>query len=101
MPVANFVQYYFCDYRDLPLDYICDYREYPLTHPPRRSLRADLVETEGTTMELANHTAEITFDDTAGVYEAWLVDADGNREWIGAYDSREEASAAIAKAGAR
>lgn len=40
------------------------------------------------------HT-EITWDDSAAVFEAWLVAADGAREWLGCADTRAAAQALI------
>jgi hypothetical protein len=38
---------------------------------------------------------EITYDNTAAVFEAWLISADGEREWVGAFDTRQEARDAL------
>ena len=40
-------------------------------------------------------TYEIHYDDTAGVYEAYAVHADGTYEWIAACDTRAQAEARI------
>jgi hypothetical protein len=44
------------------------------------------------------HT-EVTYDDTAAVYEAWIVDDDtGERQWIGCADTFRDGQKLVAAA---
>lgn len=65
-----------------------------------RAISARLIDMrhQGAPTQITGGNTRVEYDDTAGVWEAWIIPGPGVRTWVGAYDTQADAEAACKRA---